>query len=397
MPARRIVLTAREPEEPLRFGIFLAPFHSVKEDPTAALDRDFELIEWLDALRFDEAWIGEHHSAGYEIISSPEIFIGAAAQRTRNIRLGTGVVSLPYHNPFMVAERINQLDHMTRGRAMLGVGPGSLQSDARMIGLEPTHQRAMMEESLDVIVRLLQGETVSQKSDWFELNDARLHLDPYSDPHVELAVASQISPAGARMAGRFGLGLLSVGATTQGGFNALAANFGVYQAECEKHGNPVDRRGWRLVGPMHVAETSEQARKNVMFGFEDWLYYFQKVANLPLGAEGPSEQALDALIQGGFAVVGSPDDAIAQIERLQSESGGFGSYLIMATNWADWAETRRSYELFSRYVMPRFQGRNRARQSSMEWTMQHREQLRGDYTNAIEKEIKSYAESQAPE
>jgi limonene 1,2-monooxygenase len=383
-------------EKALRFGIFLAPFHSVKEDPTAALDRDFELIEWLDELRFDEAWIGEHHSAGYEIIASPEIFMAAAAERTRHIRLGTGVVSLPYHNPLMVAERINQLDHMTRGRVMLGVGPGSLQSDARMLGLEPTRQRAMMEESLEVIVRLLRGETVSETREWFELNEARLHLDPYSDPHVELAVASQISPAGARIAGRFGLGLLSVGATTQGGFNALAANFGVYSSECEKHGNPVNRDGWRLVGPMHIAETREQARKNVMFGFEDWLFYFQKVANLPLGGDGSPEEALDGLIEGGFAVVGSPDDAIAQIERLKAESGGFGSYLIMATNWADWAQTRRSYELFSRYVMPHFQGRNRARESSMEWTMRNRDQFRGDYASAVEKEIKTYAEGQRP-
>lgn len=384
-------------EKALGFGIFLAPFHSVKEDPTAALDRDFELIEWLDELRFDEAWIGEHHSAGYEIIASPEIFIAAAAERTRHIRLGTGVVSLPYHNPLMVAERINQLDHMTRGRVMLGVGPGSLQSDARMLGLEPTRQRAMMEESLEVIVRLLRGETVSETREWFELNEARLHLDPYSDPHVELAVASQVSPAGARMAGRFGLGLLSVGATTQGGFNALAANFDVYSNECEKHGNPVNRDGWRLVGPMHIAETREQARKNVMFGFEDWLFYFQKVANLPLGGDGSPEEALDGLIEGGFAVVGSPDDAIAQIERLKAESGGFGSYLIMATNWADWAQTRRSYELFSRYVMPHFQGRNRARESSMEWTMKNRDRFRGDYASAVEKEIKTYAEGQVPD
>jgi len=147
---------------------------------------------------------------------------------------------------------------------------------------------------------------------------------------------------------------------------------------------------------MHIAETREQARKNVMFGFEDWLFYFQKVANLPLGGDGSPEEALDGLIEGGFAVVGSPDDAIAQIERLKAESGGFGSYLIMATNWADWAQTRRSYELFSRYVMPHFQGRNRARESSMEWTMRNRDQFRGDYASAVEKEIKTYAEGQRP-
>jgi len=380
--------------DPLRFGIFLAPFHPVSEDPTGCLDRDLELVQWLDQLRYDEAWIGEHHSAGYEIISSPEIFMGIAAERTKHIRLGTGVVSLPYHNPFMVAERMVQLDHMTRGRCMLGVGPGSLQSDARMLGLEPTMQRAMMEESLDVIVRLLRGEVVTHKSDWFELNEARLHLDSYSDPHLELAVASQISPAGSRMAGKYGIGLLSVGATSEGGFNALETNFEIYRKECEKHGHEVDRSKWRLVGPMHVAETREQAMENVKFGLEKWLFYFQKVANLPLGADGPIDEAIEQLIEGGFAVVGSPEDAVNQIERLQEQSGGFGAYLIMATDWADWQQTKRSYELISRYVMPHFQGRNRARTGSMEWTMANRPGFQGDYGSAIQKEIEDYAAKQ---
>ena len=295
----------------------------------------------------------------------------------------------------MVAERINQLDHMTRGRTMLGVGPGSLTSDARMLGLEPTAQRAMLEESLEIVMRLLRGEVVSHESDWFTLREARLHLDPYSDPHVELAVASQISPSGARLAGRFGIGLLSVGATTQGGFNALASNFSVYQKECEKHGHPIDRPGWRLVGPMHLAETREQAREDLKFGLEDWLFYFQKVANLPLGVEGSFEQAMDQLVHGGFAVIGTPDDAISQLERLQAESGGFGAFLVMATNWADWPETLRSYELISRYVMPHFQRRNRARLDSMEWTMANRDALRADYTNAITKEFEDYAAKQA--
>jgi len=381
-------------DAPMRFGIFLAPFHPVSEDPTGAIDRDLDLVQALDRLRFDEAWIGEHHSAGYEIISSPELFIAAAAERTRHIRLGTGVVSLPYHHPYMVAERMVQLDHMTRGRAMLGVGPGSLQSDASMLGLTPTRQRDMMEESLDVIVRLLRGEVVSHEADWFQLHEARLHLDGFSHPHLELAVASQISPAGSRMAGKHGLGLLSVGATTGMGFQMLQNNFKIYADECEKHGHPVDRSRWRLVGPMHIAETREQARKNVRFGLGDWLYYFQEVANLPLGVGGSLEEALDQLVEGGFAVVGDPDDASAQIERLHRESGGFGTYLIMATNWADWAQTQRSYELFSRYVMPRFQGRNRARRGSMDWTARNRPGFQGDYSAAIQTEIQSYARKQ---
>src|SRR5438046_3084604 len=159
----------------LKFGIFMAPFHQLGEDPTLALDRDLELLQWLDYLGFDEAWIGEHHSAGWETIASPEVFIATAAERTKHIKLGTGVISLPYHHPLMVANRMILLDHLTKGRVMLGVGPGALVTDAVMLGIEPTRQREMMDESLGVILRLLtETKPVSHKSDWFELNDAAL-------------------------------------------------------------------------------------------------------------------------------------------------------------------------------------------------------------------------------
>src|SRR6201994_5222384 len=162
----------------LRHGIFLPPFHPMEENSTACLDRDLELMVWLDRLGFHEAWIGEHHSAGFEIISSPEVFIAAAAERTKRIKLGTGVASLPYHNPLTAANRIIQLDHQTRGRVMFGVGPGLLPSDAMMFGIDPMVQRDRMMESLTVILRLFKGEVVTEKTDWFNLVEARAHLLP---------------------------------------------------------------------------------------------------------------------------------------------------------------------------------------------------------------------------
>src|SRR5579884_598794 len=182
---------------PLRFGIFMAPFHPVGQNPTLALERDMELIVRLDELGYDEAWVGEHHSAGYEIIASPEVFIAAVAQRTKNIRLGTGVSSLPYHHPLMLADRMVLLDHLTRGRVMLGVGPGALPSDAFMMGIDPMRQREMMEQSLEAILALLESaEPVNRQTDWFTLRDARLQLRPYTHPRFEVAVAAQVSPSG---------------------------------------------------------------------------------------------------------------------------------------------------------------------------------------------------------
>src|SRR4051812_25684617 len=187
-------------DRPLRFGIFLAPFHPVGQNPTLALQRDLELVERLDELGYDEAWFGEHHSAGFEIIASPEVFIAAAAERTKRIKLGTGVSSLPYHHPFMLADRIVLLDHLTEGRAMFGVGPGQLTTDAMMLGIDPATQRPRMEQAFDVIMRLFRGETVTEDAGWFSCTDAKLQLKPYSD--FEVCVAASISPSGSKLAGR---------------------------------------------------------------------------------------------------------------------------------------------------------------------------------------------------
>jgi len=374
----------------LRFGAFIAPFHPVDENPTLAIARDMELVELMDRLGYDEAWIGEHHSAGYEIIASPELFIAAASQRTRHIRLGTGVSSLPYHQPLMLADRINQLDHMTRGRVMFGVGPGALPSDAFMMGIDPLRQRDMMDEAIAVLAPLLRGEVVSAKTDWFTLNDARLQLPPYTLPHVEICVASQVSPAGARAAGKHGLGLLSIGATTTGGFNALAANWEICEGRAKEFDRSVRRDQWRLVGPMHLADTREQAALDVKFGLEKWLYYFREIAALPLAPGGGFENAVDAMRASGLAVIGTPDDALAQLERLEAQSGGYGAFLFMDHNWADWPRKQRSYELFARHVMPRLQRLNDGRNASMRWAAENRPTFMGAVGNALNQEVQKH-------
>ncbi|MCH2520908.1 MAG: LLM class flavin-dependent oxidoreductase, partial [Dehalococcoidia bacterium] len=120
----------------MKFGTFLAPHHPIGENPMLQLQSDLELAQHLDNLGFDEFWCGEHHSTGWEVIASPELFLAAAAERTKRIKLGTGVISLPYHHPFMVAQRLVQLDYQSRGRVLFGSGPGALPSDAHLMGLD---------------------------------------------------------------------------------------------------------------------------------------------------------------------------------------------------------------------------------------------------------------------
>ena len=374
----------------MRFGAFIAPFHQLDEHPSVALEQDIKMVQLMDELGYEEAWFGEHHSGGWEISASPEVMIAVCAERTRNIRLGTGVSSLPYHHPFILADRIRQLDHLTRGRTMLGVGPGSLPSDAYMQGIPTAQVRDRMEEAVEPIARLLNGETVTMETDWFTLNKARLQLQSYNQQGVEISVANQVSPTGARTAGRLGLNLLSIGATSTGGFNALGSTWQIYQDMAREHGKTVDRNGWRLVGPMHIAETREKAREEVKWGFYRWIDYFTNVAALPL-APPPGTDALDAIIETGFAVVGTPDDAIAQIKRLQEQSGGFGCFLNMTTSWANWAATKNSVEMIARHVIPAVNDLNVNRCASEDWLRQNSATFRGELQAAVAAKLAQHA------
>ena len=369
----------------MKYGIFLAPFHRVGENPTLAIDRDMELIEWLDYLGYDEVWIGEHHSAGWELIASPEIMIAAAAQRTRHIMLGSGVTSLPYHHPFLVAQRFVQLDHLTRGRAMLGCGPGALVSDAYMLGIEPSTQRRRMDEALDAIMALLRcEEPVTMKTDWFELRDARLHLAPYTDPYFPISVASVMTPAGMISAGKHGLGVLSLGAGLPGGPEAIAEHWRLGEETAAKHGTTMDRGKWRLVVNVHVADDDELALRQVHAGERhETVTYFEETLGRPPGrADDPIREGVAA----GTTLVGTPDTVSKGIERLIGLSrGGFGGLLFRANEWASREETLKSYELFARYVMPRFQGSLDTVAGSNQWCRDKRKTIFGPNVAAIRK------------
>jgi limonene 1,2-monooxygenase len=276
------------------------------------------------------------------------------------------VISLPFHNPLMVANRIIQLDHMTMGRAMFGVGPGLLPTDAMMLGIDIASQRDRMVEALEVILPLLSGEEVTHQGSWFTLNKARVHLRPYTYPRPEIAVASAITPSGGMLAGRHGLGMLCVAATETQGFNVLGENWKVANEVAAEHGRTMDPKRLRLVAPIYVAESREKARADVAAGLLRWCEYFDRVAPKGMGGLLGHGDPADLLINSGRAVIGTPDDAIAMLERLQAQQGPFGVMLIQATNWAEWDKMKTSYELYARFVMPHFEKVNEFRQASYE-------------------------------
>ena len=343
----------------LGFGAFLAPHHPIGEHPTLQLRRDLDLAEHLDRLGYDEFWCGEHHSTGWEVIASPELFLAAAGERTHRIRLGTGVVSLPYHHPFNVAQRIVQLDHMTRGRVIFGTGPGALPSDAYTLGIDPMVQRDRQDEAIGVIQRLLRGEPrFSHESEWFTLKDAALQLLPLQE-ELPMAVASMVSPSGMTLAGKYGCGVLSIGSMSTAGLQALPTQWAFAEDSAAKHGQTVNRADWRIVMSWHIAETREEARRQAKHGLHRWHNEYTVGTLMRPGAEPFSDpdQAVEEMSDaGGASVIGTPDDLVAAIRQMVELTGGFGTIIGFAHDWANREDTFRSWELVARYVIPEVNG-----------------------------------------
>ena len=340
----------------MKFGAFLAPHHPIGEHPTLQFQRDIDLVAQLDRLGYDEFWCGEHHSTGWETIASPEMFLAAAAQRSHTIKLGTGVISLPYHHPFNVAQRIVQLDHMSRGRAIFGSGPGALASDAYTLCIDPLVQRDRQDEALGVIKRLLAGEDrFSYECEWFKLKDARLQLLPLQEK-LPMVTASTISPSGMTLAGKYGTGVISIASTAAEGLAALATQWSFAEEAARKYSNTVDRKDWRVLLSWHIAETREQARKEAGAGLMRWNneYICETLKRLGSKPFTSPDQAVDetAFSPGAAAVIGTPDDLVAAIRKLIPLTGGFGTLVGFVHDWANPENTTRSWDMVARYVIP---------------------------------------------
>jgi limonene 1,2-monooxygenase len=378
----------------LRFGSFLAPHHPSGEHPTLMFQRDLDFAAHLDRLGFEEFWCGEHHSSGWETIASPEMFLAAAAQRTHTIKLGTGVVSLPYHHPFNVAQRMVQLDHMSKGRAMFGSGPGALPSDARTHGIDPVLLRDRQDEALGVIIRLLRGEDrFSYESDWFELNEAQLQILPLQED-MPMTTASSISPSGMQIAGKYGIGVLSIASNSSEGIQSLPTQWGFAEEAAALHGATVDRRDWRVLMSFHLAETREQARNEAVHGLQRWHNEYNVWTLGRPGAEAVDDawELLDRTTVGDAAtsVVGTPDDLVAAIRKLQASTGGFGVVLGFAHDWADREATLRSWELVARYVVPELNGYTKNIKASQQFLHDNQAELMGGASRAVMSKIMAH-------
>ena len=320
--------------------------------------------------------------------------IATAAERTRHIKLGTGVVSVSYHNPLWVAERLVLLDHLTRGRAMLGLGPGSLPTDGIMIGIQQSQTRGLLEDGLAIIMQLLTSDApVTFRNERWDLREARLHLRPYSDPVFDVAVAAVASPTGPKLRGAA----------------RRRHAFGRRHDGCRlrRSGAPLGcarSRGtspWQDCGPQQVAagrpmphcrdEGTGLSRRRIWH--RHWFRYFQQVAAFPQMAVAAAivPEMIEFMTISGLGAIGTADMLPAQIEKLWNQSnGGFGAYLLLAHNWANPQATQRSYDLVARNVFPKFQGHHASTAAAADRARASRPELAEIHSKAVEVATQRY-------
>ena len=354
----------------MKFSFFMMPCHDPRENPTLAFQRDIGLVHLADRLGFDEFFIGEHHSGGWETMPAPEMALAMAAANAHRIRLGTSVFSAPFHHPFHLAERMCFLDHLTHGRAILGVGPCSLVTDKILFNMDDATLYPMLHEAIDVIVRLLEAEEpISHEGRLWQFRDLRLQLRSFQQPRLPLAMPSAATPANLELIGRHGMIWMCPVSRSARGIADLGQRWAHVEKGARAAGRTADRGNWRLSTAMYLAESADEAWADARAGILREAEYFSSIGFRALYQQHPGQRFEDFTAETAVDrrdwVIGTPDDAIAWIERKQAETGGFGGVMLTAHEWASPEKIAKSLELFARYVMPHFNRSNATLQD--EW------------------------------
>lgn len=346
----------------MKFSFFMMPLHHPSENPTLAFHRDIDLIPYVESLDYDEFCIGEHHSGGWETMPAPEMALSMAAAKTSRIGLGTSVINLPFHHPFHVAERIAFLDHLSRGRALLGIGPSSLPPDKKLFRLGNYTTRRMMAESADVIVKLLESdEPFSHRGEFWQFDDLRLQLKSYRQPRLPIAIPTTGGLENLDLAARHGMQLWTPCGLNRPGGGVFTKFKADWAEACARHGRTPNLDDWRLVSTFYLADTREEAWADAREGILRETEYFCSIGFKPLyeayKGQPMSEFTPESIVERRDWCIGTPDDAVAWIEKKLEDNGPFGGIMLSMHEWVRSDKHRRSLELFARYVMPKFRGR----------------------------------------
>ena len=360
----------------MKAGLFLMPSHPPERDTFEAHNWDLDVLVLAEELDYTEAWIGEHFTAPWEPVPSPDLLIAQALMRTKRIKLGTGVHLLPFHHPIELAHRVAYLDHLAQGRLLLGIGSGGLPSDMELFGVDfdASEHRERTRESLEIMLHIWESEGPSEykgkfwnakvpdpkEYEWATLSVFR---KPFQKPHPPIGVAAA-SPGSEtlKIAGEKGYIPMSLGL----GQAYLAGHWDAVLEGAERGGRaPPARSEWRLVRDVWIADTDEEAIRGARDGmlFRAWKEYLH-----PLFSFGPypftaamkhDESIADEAVTVEYMLehlwlVGSPETVAQKIRDLHEASGGFGILLAMVLDHsADQPGWEKSMRLLTDEVLPR--------------------------------------------
>ena len=357
----------------MQVGIFMMPLHPPGQSPAEWIEADLQQIEYLDELGFDEAWIGEHQVSVWEPLTSPELFMAAALQRTSTIRLGTGVSCLPHHHPVHVANRISILDHMGRGRVNFGIGTaGFHESGLFDLDWRNAENRHVFREVIAAIVDIWTNPTPGPRTTsryTFTIPEPKppvvgFHMRPYQDPHPPIAVAC-FSPRSdsLTLAATHGWAPMSINIAP---LSSLQANWETYEEGAQAAGRTADRSLWRIAREVVVGETAAEARELALEGSlsDGWRggilpsmvhmgVPIEAVTGKGLGLSYEEPGALLEWFCDNIWVVGDVDEVADKLNALYSDVGGFGTLLAMAHPWDEGGAWKRSMTLLHDEVLPR--------------------------------------------
>jgi alkanesulfonate monooxygenase SsuD/methylene tetrahydromethanopterin reductase-like flavin-dependent oxidoreductase (luciferase family) len=355
----------------MKVGYFTMPLHPPGSNMTETLESDLQQIILLDQLGYSEAWIGEHFTAQWENIPAPDLFIAKALALTKDIRLGTGVTCMPNHNPFMIAHRIAQLDHMAKGRFNWGVGSGGFPGDFEVFGFDPQNNdhREMSEQSVELITSMWSDPKPGRyKNKYWDFTipepdeelGLKFHVSPYQKPHPPIGVAG-VSPNSEtlKIAGERGWIPMSINLVPG---NVLKGHWEAVAEGAQRSNKKPDRAQWRIAREIFVANTREEAEEEALTGVtaRDYNGYFLKLARktklldlFKRDPDMPDSEVTLKYIMDNIWIVGTPDDVTEKIRALYDEVGGFGVLLAMGHEWSPQEKWEHSMKLLSDTVMPR--------------------------------------------
>ena len=346
----------------MKFGFFMMPLHLPSENPVLSFDRDLEMIQYAEDLDYDEFYVGEHHTASWEPIPCPEMFLAKASGLTKNIKLGTAVVSAPIHHPFLLAERFAFLDQLSRGRAIMGLGPCGLPPDVKLFNIPPSELRERLHESIEIMVQLLESENpVSYTGKYWDIKEMSIQLKSYQKPRLKMALATSGSQRSLELAGRYGAILFSPMAAQGKGTLPLKDHFSHAKKIADENNQSFEKEDWRLVTYIYLSETKEQAWREVTENIQrDMKEYFWVIngGTLPEWAKNKSDSEItsELIAEKSRWIIGTPDDAIEELEKINTEVGGMGGLMLTTHEWVSPEKQKKSMELFARYVIPHFRG-----------------------------------------